>query len=79
MSSGPNMLKFIWGKGQGPSAERVKVQKQLFGFSREVSHGFPSKPTCFAWDTELKLLSIAAKVPVPSYFIAVGIGNLYCY
>jgi hypothetical protein len=56
------MLKFIWGKGQGPSAERVRVQKQLFGFSREVTHGFPSKPVCFAWDSELKLLCIAAKV-----------------
>ncbi len=64
MSSGPNMLKFIWGKGQGPSAERVKVQKQLFGFSREVNHGFTSKPVCFAWDSELELLCIAAKVPL---------------
>ena len=50
------MLKFIWGKGQGPSAERVKIQKQLFGFSREVTHGFPNKPTCLAWDPELKLI-----------------------
>lgn len=56
MSSGPNMLKLIWGKGQGPSAERVKVQKQLFGFSREVNHGFPNKPTCLAWDPQLKLI-----------------------
>lgn len=55
------MLKFIWGKGQGPSAERVKIQKQLFGFSREANHGFPSKPVCFAFDQELKLLGVAAK------------------
>ena len=34
MASANNMLKFIWGKGQGPTAERVKIQKQLFGFSR---------------------------------------------
>ena len=61
MSSGPNMLKFIWGKGQGPSAERVKIQKQLFGFSREISHGFPTKPSCLAWDPELKLMGLAAK------------------
>jgi len=61
MSSGSSMLKFIWGKGQGPSAERVKIQKQLFGFSREVTHGFPNKPTCLAWDQQLKLLGIAAR------------------
>jgi len=73
MSSGPNMLKFIWGKGQGPSAERVKVQKQLFGFSREVKHGFPSKPVCFAWDSELKLLCIAAKVGTRTVIIVVGV------
>ncbi len=28
------MLKFIMGKGHQPSAERLKVQKELFGFSR---------------------------------------------
>ena len=28
------MLKFIMGKGHQPSAERLKVQKELFGFNR---------------------------------------------
>ena len=28
------MLKFIMGKGHQPSAERLKVQKELFGFTR---------------------------------------------
>ena len=28
------MLKFIWGKGHQPTAERVKLQKELFGFSK---------------------------------------------
>ena len=56
MSSGPNMLKFILGKGQGPANEREKVQKQLFGFSREVNHGFPNKPSCLAWDPILRII-----------------------
>ena len=38
------MLKFIWGRGQGPTAERVKLQKELFNFSKNVTYGFPSKP-----------------------------------
>lgn len=28
------MLKFIMGKGHQPTAERLKVQKELFGFNR---------------------------------------------
>lgn len=28
------MLKFIRGKGQQPSAERVKLQKELYAFRR---------------------------------------------
>ena len=28
------MLKFIWGKGHQPTAERLKLQKELFGFSK---------------------------------------------
>ena len=33
------MLKFIMGKGHQPSAERLKVQKELFGFNRvRISH-----------------------------------------
>ena len=28
------MLEFIMGKGRQPTAERLKVQKELFGFNR---------------------------------------------
>ena len=38
------MLKFIWGRGQGPTAERVKLQKELFNFSKNITYGFPNKP-----------------------------------
>ena len=33
-SSSSRMLKFIWGKGHAPNAERLKVQKELFGFQK---------------------------------------------
>ncbi|XP_014285464.1 lethal(2) giant larvae protein isoform X3 [Halyomorpha halys] len=52
------MLKFIRGKGQQPSAERVKLQKELFAFRKTVQHGFPNKPTCLAWDPVLRLMAI---------------------
>ncbi|CAL8123087.1 unnamed protein product [Orchesella dallaii] len=55
------MLKFIRGKGTHISAERVKVQKELFAFSKTVTHGFPSKPTALAYDPQLGLLAIANK------------------
>ena len=42
--TGSTMLKFIWGRGQGPTAERVKLQKELFNFSKNVTYGFPCKP-----------------------------------
>ncbi|XP_059094982.1 lethal(2) giant larvae protein-like isoform X2 [Tigriopus californicus] len=55
------MLKFIWSKGHQPNAERLRIQKDLFGFHKEVQHGFPNKPAAMAWDGELKLLAIATK------------------
>jgi len=55
------MLKFIWGRGQGPTAERVKLQKELFNFSKNITYGFPSKPTCMGWDPELRLLAVGTK------------------
>jgi len=55
------MLKFIWGRGQGPTAERIKLQKELFNFSKNVTFGFPSKPSCLAWDPVLKLLALGTK------------------
>jgi len=28
------MLKFIWGKGSQPTPERLKIQEELFGFTK---------------------------------------------
>ncbi|XP_069685247.1 lethal(2) giant larvae protein homolog 1 isoform X2 [Periplaneta americana] len=52
------MLKFIRGKGQQPSAERQKLQRELFAFRKTVQHGFPNKPTAMAWDPALRLLAL---------------------
>ncbi|XP_051174479.1 lethal(2) giant larvae protein homolog 1 isoform X1 [Leptopilina boulardi] len=52
------MLKFIRGKGQQPTAERQKLQKDLFGFRKTLEHGFPNKPTALAWDSSLRLMII---------------------
>ncbi|XP_014241063.1 protein lethal(2) giant larvae isoform X2 [Cimex lectularius] len=52
------MLKFIRGKGHQPSAERQKLQKELFAFRKTVQHGFPNKPTCLAWDPILRLMAV---------------------
>ncbi|XP_012284350.1 lethal(2) giant larvae protein homolog 1 isoform X2 [Orussus abietinus] len=52
------MLKFIRGKGQQPTAERQKLQKDLFAFRKTVQHGFPNKPTALAWDSSLRLMII---------------------
>ncbi|KAF6201776.1 hypothetical protein GE061_004171 [Apolygus lucorum] len=52
------MLKFIRGKTQQPSAERQKLQKELFAFRKTVQHGFPNKPTCLAWDPILRIMAI---------------------
>ncbi|XP_008203812.1 lethal(2) giant larvae protein homolog 1 isoform X3 [Nasonia vitripennis] len=52
------MLKFIRGKGQQPTAERQKLQKDLFAFRKTVQHGFPNKPTAIAWDPSLRLMII---------------------
>ncbi|XP_071444809.1 lethal(2) giant larvae protein homolog 1 isoform X5 [Hetaerina americana] len=52
------MLKFIRGKGQQPSAERQKVQRELFSFKKTIQHGFPNKPSSLAWDPTLRLMAI---------------------
>ncbi|XP_044005271.1 lethal(2) giant larvae protein homolog 1 isoform X2 [Aphidius gifuensis] len=52
------MLKFIRGKGQQTTAERQKLQKDLFAFRKTVQHGFPNKPTALAWDPSLRLMII---------------------
>ncbi|GFG32827.1 hypothetical protein Cfor_06328 [Coptotermes formosanus] len=55
---GEVMFKFMRGKGQQPSAERQKLQRELFAFRKTVQHGFPNKPTAMAWDPALRLLAI---------------------
>ena len=55
------MLKFIWGRGQGPTAERLKLQKELFNFSKNITYGFPHKPACLGWDSELRLVAVGTK------------------
>lgn len=52
------MLKFIRGRGQQPSAERQRLQRELFAFRKTVQHGFPNKPTAMAWDPSLRLLAL---------------------
>ena len=67
------MLKFIWGRGQGPTAERVKLQKELFHFSKNITYGFPNKPSCIDWDPELRLLVVGTKGGALRVFGAPGV------
>nr|CAG4638231.1 EOG090X00I4 [Cyclestheria hislopi] len=67
------MLKFIRGKGSHPSAERLQIQKELFQFQKTVQHGFPSKPSALAWDSHLRLLSIATKTGIVKVFGQPGV------
>lgn len=43
------------------SEERSQLKKELFGYRRCLDHGFPSKPSCMAYDPKLKLLAIGTK------------------
>ncbi|XP_049868986.1 lethal(2) giant larvae protein isoform X2 [Pectinophora gossypiella] len=52
------MLKFIRGKGQQPSAERQKLQNELFAFRKTVQHGFPHRASALAWDPLLRLTAL---------------------
>lgn len=52
------MFKFIRAKGPQATAERQKLQKELFSYRRTLQHGFPNKPTALAWDPSLRLLGI---------------------
>ncbi|XP_034830505.1 lethal(2) giant larvae protein homolog 1 isoform X3 [Maniola hyperantus] len=52
------MLKFIRGKGQQPSAERQKLQNELFAFRKTVQHGFPHRASALAWDPLLRLSAL---------------------
>ena len=55
------MLKYLWNRGQNPTSEREKLQKELFSFSKNVEYGFPNKPLAMDWDPHLQLLVIITK------------------
>ena len=55
------MLRYLWNRGQNPSSEREKLQKELFSFSKNVQYGFPHKPVDMDWDPHLKLLAIVTR------------------
>ena len=38
-SGGNKMLKLIWGKANQPTAERLKIQKELFQFQKVRNNG----------------------------------------
>lgn len=67
------MFKFFWGKGSHQSAERLKIQKELFQFQKTAQHGFPSKPTSLAWDPVLRLLCVATRTGAIKIFGAPGV------
>ncbi|XP_050068219.1 lethal(2) giant larvae protein [Anopheles maculipalpis] len=67
------MLKFIRGKGQQPSTERQKLQKELFAFRRTAQHGFPHKPSALAYDPKSKLMAIGTNSGVIKVFGRPGV------
>uniref|UniRef100_A0A182J2K7 Lethal(2) giant larvae protein n=1 Tax=Anopheles atroparvus TaxID=41427 RepID=A0A182J2K7_ANOAO len=67
------MLKFIRGKGQQPSTERQRLQKELFAFRRTAQHGFPHKPSAVAYDSKSKLMAIGTNSGVIKVFGRPGV------
>ena len=55
------MLKYIWNRGQTPTVDKEKLQKELYAFSKNALYGFPHKPVSMDWDPLLKLSAIATK------------------
>ncbi|KFM68057.1 Lethal(2) giant larvae protein-like protein, partial [Stegodyphus mimosarum] len=55
------MLKFMRGKSHHLSADRLRLNKELFSFVKTVPHGFPHRPSALAWDAKLQLLAIGTK------------------
>lgn len=49
-------------KHQKDSAKRVKLQKELFAFTRCAENGFPNKANAIAYDAKLNLLAIGTKL-----------------
>ncbi|XP_017065593.2 lethal(2) giant larvae protein isoform X2 [Drosophila eugracilis] len=67
------MLKFIRGKGQQPSAERQRLQKDLFAYRKTAQHGFPHKPSALAYDPVLKLMAIGTQTGAIKVFGQPGV------
>ncbi|CAD6998863.1 unnamed protein product [Ceratitis capitata] len=67
------MLKFIRGKGQQPSAERQRLQKELFSYRKTVQHGFPHKPSAVAYDPISKLMAIGTQTGAIKVFGQPGV------
>ncbi|XP_067128411.1 lethal(2) giant larvae protein homolog 1 isoform X2 [Centruroides vittatus] len=55
------MLKFIRGKGHHISAERQKLQKELFTYRKTIAHGFPHRPSALSWDPKLHLMAVGTR------------------
>ena len=54
-------MKYLWNRGQNPTSEREKLQKELFSFSKTVEYGFPARPVSLDWDPDLGLLVLVTK------------------
>ncbi|XP_017110995.1 lethal(2) giant larvae protein isoform X1 [Drosophila elegans] len=67
------MLKFIRGKGQQPSAERQRLQKDLFAYRKTAQHGFPHKPSALAYDPVSKLMAIGTQTGAIKIFGQPGV------
>ncbi|KMY87196.1 lethal(2) giant larvae protein isoform X2 [Drosophila simulans] len=67
------MLKFIRGKGQQPSADRQRLQKDLFAYRKTAQHGFPHKPSALAYDPVLKLMAIGTQTGALKVFGQPGV------
>ncbi|XP_019760944.2 lethal(2) giant larvae protein homolog 1 isoform X1 [Dendroctonus ponderosae] len=66
------MFKFIKGKPH-QSAERHKLQKELFSYRRTLQHGFPHKPSALGWDPSLRLICIGTAVGAIKVFGRPGV------
>uniref|UniRef100_A0A6P4F242 Lethal(2) giant larvae protein n=2 Tax=Drosophila rhopaloa TaxID=1041015 RepID=A0A6P4F242_DRORH len=67
------MLKFIRGKGQQPSVERQRLQKDLFAYRKTTQHGFPHKPSALAYDPVSKLMAIGTQTGAIKIFGQPGV------
>lgn len=67
------MFKFLRRHPPKDSEDRISQKKELFGFSRCLDHGFPSKPSALAYDPRLRLLAIGTKSGSLRVFGAPGV------